>query len=236
MGKRILVVDDEESILMLVNYHLNKEGYQVDTAEDGKTALQLALSVDYDFIVLDLMLPGLDGMEICRKIRQTDTVTPILILSAKGEEMDKITALDLGADDYMIKPFSPRELVARIKAVLRRSSKVEESLEEKEEVLKEGDLTLYIDRHEVYRLHQAIKLTPKEYELLHYLIKNKGLTISRERLLEKVWGFDVGQETRLVDVHIGKLREKVEENVKEPRYIQTIRGYGYKFVGNLDEK
>lgn len=236
MGKRILVVDDEESILMLVNYHLNKEGYQVDTAEDGKTALQLALSVDYDFIVLDLMLPCLDGMEICRKIRQTDNVTPILILSAKGEEMDKITALDLGADDYMIKPFSPRELVARIKAVLRRSSKVEESLEEKEEVLKEGDLTLYIDRHEVYRLHQAIKLTPKEYELLHYLIKNKGLTISRERLLEKVWGFDVGQETRLVDVHIGKLREKVEENVKEPRYIQTIRGYGYKFVGNLDEK
>ncbi|WMB28462.1 response regulator transcription factor [Streptococcus didelphis] len=219
MKKQVLLVDDEEHILRLLDYHLSKEGFESDLAYDGRSALKLAETETYDFILLDIMLPQLDGIEVCKRIRLKGIQTPIMMVSAKGEEFDKVLALELGADDYMTKPFSPRELVARIKAILRRSQKeddkqdLSDSLEEHWEI---GDLSIYPDRHEVFKDKQLLNLTPKEFELLLYLLKHANMTITRERLLERIWGYDFGQETRLVDVHIGKLREKIEDNPKEP--------------------
>lgn len=227
--KKILVVDDEQHILTLLVFNLKKEGYLVDTADDGRQGLEMALENNYDFIVLDLMLPSLDGIEICKRIRQAKLETPILMLTAKDEEFDKIIGLELGADDYMTKPFSPRELLARIKAIFRRVGNVSS---EQEEVLVFKDLSIYPERHEVVLQGKKVDLTPKEYELLLYLAKRPEKTVSRDRLLEKIWGFDYTGETRMVDVHIGKLREKIEVDTKQPVYIKTVRGYGYKFGGS----
>ncbi|EHJ56017.1 hypothetical protein HMPREF9318_00836 [Streptococcus urinalis FB127-CNA-2] len=234
MKKQILIVDDELPILTLLDYHLVKEGYQVKTAEDGRTALNLALTEHFDLIVLDIMLPQLDGIEVCKRLRAQHKKTPIIMLSAKGDEFDKVFALELGADDYMTKPFSPRELMARIKAVLRRTDN--DQLEEDEDmisddVLEIDYLKIYPDRHEIYCQDQLVSLTPKEFELLLYLAKHPKMTLTRERLLERIWGYDFGLETRLVDVHIGKLREKIEQDPKSPQFIKTVRGYGYKFEG-----
>lgn len=229
---RVLIVDDELSIVTLLTHTLEQDGFQVSTADNGRLGLDLALSGQFDFMILDLMLPQLHGMEVCKKIRQAGIATPILMLTAKDEELDKIIGLELGADDYMTKPFSPRELLARMKAILRRTQlPVQDS--EAEGVLKVQDISLYEDRHEVYRADQMIHLTPKEFELLHYLMKRVNRTLSREKLLDRVWGYDYTGETRMVDVHIGKLREKLEVDSKQPRYIQTVRGFGYKFLGDM---
>lgn len=237
MKKHILLVDDEEHILRLLDYHLKKEGYETDLAEDGRTALKLAESEHYDFILLDIMLPQLDGIEVCKRIRSKGNKTPIMMVSAKGEEFDKVLALELGADDYMTKPFSPRELIARLKAILRRTEKTEEedTTGLPEEYWTINHLVIYPERHEVYKNQKLLNLTPKEFELLLYLVKHPNMTLTRERLLERIWGYDFGQETRLVDVHIGKLREKIEDDPKKPVLIKTIRGYGYKFKELKDE-
>lgn len=237
MQKRVLIVDDEPHILTLVSYHLAKEGFEVTTVEDGRSALELGQGQPFDFIVLDIMLPQLDGVEVCKRLRKAGIETPILMLSAKGEEFDKVLALELGADDYMTKPFSPRELLARIKAILRRTEKNQLSELPQEEDQSDtkfqvGDLTVYLERHQIYKADREISLTPKEFELLVYLLKHPRMTLTRERLLERIWGYDFGQETRLVDVHIGKLREKIEDNPKAPAIIKTVRGYGYKFEGD----
>lgn len=236
MDKRVLIVDDEPHILTLVSYHLSKEGFEVTTVEDGRTALALGQETPFDFIVLDIMLPQLDGVEVCKRLRKAGVETPILMLSAKGDEFDKVLALELGADDYLTKPFSPRELLARIKAILRRTQNLEDLPSSQpadmvETKLCVGELAVFVERHQVIKAGQDISLTPKEFELLVYLLKHPRMTLTRERLLERVWGYDFGQETRLVDVHIGKLREKIEDNPKSPKIIKTVRGYGYKFEG-----
>ncbi|AGM99160.1 response regulator transcription factor [Streptococcus iniae] len=232
MKKTVLLVDDEEHILRLLDYHLSKEGFSIDTATDGRSALKLAETESYDFILLDIMLPQLDGIEVCKRIRAKNSKTPIMMVSAKGEEFDKVLALELGADDYMTKPFSPRELLARVKAILRRTGKDDSQQEEfgfADQRFLVNDLVIYPERNEVYKEQDLISLTPKEYELLMYLVKHPNMTLTRERLLERIWGYDFGQETRLVDVHIGKLRDKIEDDPKNPEMIKTIRGYGYQF-------
>lgn len=249
--KRILVVDDENSIVTLLQYTLEHAGYQVDTAIDGKIAYQMIKSENYDFIVLDVMLPQMSGMDICRRVRQKGIQTPILMLTARADEFDKIIGLELGADDYMTKPFSPNEVVARIKAILRRSTvstyRVDDEAEEgmtadlrmtpdnslpiPENNSKRtfGELTILTDRFEVWVRDQQIEITPKEYELLVYMTERLGRTLSREQLLTQVWQFDYLGETRIVDVHISNLREKIERNNKNPEYIITVRGFGYRF-------
>lgn len=237
MKKHVLLVDDEEHILRLLDYHLAKEGYQTELVGDGRSALKLAETEHFDFILLDIMLPQLDGIEVCKRIRVKGITTPIMMVSAKGDEFDKVLALELGADDYLTKPFSPRELIARVKAILRRTEKDQtddNDLSDEQWVV--NGLRVFPDRHEVYKDNDMLNLTPKEYELLLYLIKHPNMTLTRERLLERIWGYDFGQETRLVDVHIGKLREKVEDDPKNPKFIKTIRGYGYKFKELKDEK
>lgn len=237
MKKHVLLVDDEEHILRLLDYHLAKEGYQTELVGDGRSALKLAETEHFDFILLDIMLPQLDGIEVCKRIRAKGITTPIMMVSAKGDEFDKVLALELGADDYLTKPFSPRELIARVKAILRRTEKDQtddNDLSDEQWVV--NGLRVFPDRHEVYKDNDMLNLTPKEYELLLYLIKHPNMTLTRERLLERIWGYDFGQEKRLVDVHIGKLREKVEDDPKNPKFIKTIRGYGYKFKELKDEK
>ncbi|MFA9413851.1 MULTISPECIES: response regulator transcription factor [unclassified Streptococcus] len=229
--KKILVVEDEPSIVTLLVYTLEQDGFSVTSADNGRKGMELALSGQFDFIILDLMLPQLHGMEVCKKLRQAGVDTPILMLTARDDELDKIIGLELGADDYMTKPFSPREVIARVKAILRRSHR---STQETERVLQVQDLTLFEERHEVYQSGQLLSLTPKEFELLRFLMKRANRTHSREHLLDKIWGYDYTGETRMVDVHIGKLREKLELDTKNPRYIQTVRGFGYKFVGDKE--
>lgn len=244
--KKVLIVDDEQSILTLLLFNLEKEGYQVDQAQDGQAGLDLALTSAYDFIILDLMMPKLDGIEVCKRLRQAQVDSPVLILTAKDDELDKIIGLELGADDYMTKPFSPREVLARMKAILRRYEKSEAKQVKaqeagtdldlnQEEVLKAGKLTIYPERYEVMVGQNLIDLTPKEFELLIYMVKRQDRTLSRERLLDAVWNFDYSGETRIVDVHIGHLREKIEINTKKPDYIKTVRGFGYKFEVPQDE-
>ncbi|EHI70177.1 response regulator transcription factor [Streptococcus ictaluri] len=238
MKKQVLLVDDEPHILRLLDYHLTKEGFETELVTDGRTALKLAESETYDFILLDIMLPQLDGIEVCKRIRAKGIQTPIMMVSAKSDEFDKVLALELGADDYLTKPFSPRELLARLKAILRRSQGAQEDNDNQEPMEQQWrlqHLKVYPDRHEVYKDNHLLALTPKEFELLIYLIKHPNMTLTRERLLERIWGYDFGQETRLVDVHIGKLREKIEVDPKNPQLIKTIRGYGYQFKERIDE-
>ncbi|MGY3724278.1 two-component system, OmpR family, alkaline phosphatase synthesis response regulator PhoP [Granulicatella balaenopterae] len=229
--KKVLIVDDEPSILLLLSYNLEKEGYVVQQAEDGLIAYQMALENQYDFIILDIMLPSMNGIDICQKLRLNHIETPILMLTARDDEFDKIIGLEIGADDYMTKPFSPREVLARMKAIFRRmdaTNKPKISLQENEEILKVGELTIYVDRHEVYLANEPVELTPKQYELLLYMAKRLGKAHSREQLLHAVWDFDFSGETRIVDVHIGHLREKIEKDTKRPKYLKTVRGFGYK--------
>lgn len=226
----ILVVDDETHIQELVRFNLEKEGYQVEVAGDGPSAVDLAVRLSPDLIVLDLMLPGMDGLEVCRKLhRNPDTEDlPIIILTAKSEEIDKVLGLEMGADDYMTKPFSPRELVARVKARLRRVRK--EGGREADEVsrLFHGDLTIDLAKFEVTVRGRRLELTPKEFELLHLFVANPGKVFSRDALLEKIWGYDYYGDTRTVDVHIRHLRQKVEPDPANPCLIETVRGVGYR--------
>ncbi|WP_062355179.1 response regulator transcription factor [Bacillus kwashiorkori] len=239
MSKKILVVDDEQSIVTLLDYNLRQAGFQVITAYDGQAGLQIALSENPDFIVLDLMLPFKDGIDVCKELRNKQVTTPILMLTAKDDEIDKVLGLELGADDYMTKPFSPREVVARIKAILRRTQEYNEVNVDKsdfdqdsEESLKKiqvSALTIFPESYEAYFDGTQLNFTPKEFELLLYLVQNKGKVLSREVLLNAVWNYDFVGDTRIVDVHISHLREKIESNSKKPQFIKTIRGLGYKF-------
>lgn len=230
--KKILVIEDELSILKLLTYNLEQEGYEVESAMDGEIGLEMALTNDYHMILLDLMLPNKDGMEICRELRQEKVEIPIIMLTAKDSEIDKILGLEIGADDYITKPFSPREVIARMKAIFRRykssNKENEKSKEDKEEVVMVGDIVIYPDKYEVFVREERIDLTPKEFELLIYLARRTGRILSREQLLNAIWNYDFAGETRIVDVHISHLREKIEENTKKPEYILTARGFGYK--------
>ena len=227
--KKLLVVDDEPSILTLLKFNLEQSGFEVLTAENGNDALDIATTEDLTLIVLDLMLPGMDGMDVCKTLRQEKINTPILMLTAKDDEFDKILGLELGADDYMTKPFSPREVVARVKAILRRTNLV--AAEVKDEVIKIGELEIHPDKYMVMFKGEQLVLTPKEFELLLYLANHRGKGLSRDQLLNGVWDFHYDGDTRIVDVHISHLREKIEADTKQPVYIRTIRGFGYKMEG-----
>ncbi|NLK93772.1 MAG: response regulator transcription factor [Clostridiales bacterium] len=226
--ENILVVDDEEHIVELLKFNLMNSGFSVTTANNGLDALKIANENKPNLILLDLMLPGMDGLEICKEIKRNKETSniSIIMLTAKGEELDKILGLELGADDYITKPFSVRELIARVKAVLRRSNSSED-IDSK--IFDFGRLKVNLERHEVLIDNVKIEMTLKEFELLEILIKNKGKILKREVLLDKVWGYEYIGETRTVDVHIRYLRKKIEEDDKNPKYIETIRGVGYRF-------
>ncbi|AEH52750.1 response regulator transcription factor [Weizmannia coagulans] len=226
MAKKVLVVDDEPSIVTLLKFNLEQAGFEVLTASDGNEGYDTARKEKLDVIILDLMLPGMDGMDVCKQLRLGKINTPILMLTAKSDELDKILGLELGADDYITKPFSPREVVARVKAILRRAETKTE--EETAEAIKVGDLRILPEQFEAYFKEKKLELTPKEFELLLYLANHAGKVLSRDQLLNAVWNFDFAGDTRIVDVHISHLREKMEEDTKQPQYIKTVRGFGYK--------
>ncbi|EKY26656.1 response regulator transcription factor [Clostridium celatum] len=230
-NEKILVVDDEEHIAELIRYNLESNGYKILSANNGIDAMKIVLEERPNLILLDLMIPGKDGYDVCKEIRSTKEVmnTPIIMLTAKSEEIDKILGLELGADDYITKPFSVRELLARVKAVLRRFSIVESE----ENVLVFGDLTVDFEKREVLIKNNKLELTLKEFELLEILIRNKGKILTRDTLLDKIWGYEYIGETRTVDVHIRYLRKKIESDDKNPKFIETIRGVGYRFNPNL---
>lgn len=224
----IFAVEDEIHIQQLIKYNLEGNGYRVVTFESGEGLLNEAKNTMPDLFILDIMLPGIDGLEVCRQLRQNPRSKniPIIMLTAKSEEFDKVLGLELGADDYIIKPFSVRELLARVKALFRR---VNSSTPLEAEVIRHGDITIDCTRREVYKSGEKIEMPLKEFELLKLLVLNKGKVLSREMLLEKVWGFDYYGETRTVDVHIRYLRQKIEDDDSNPTYIETIRGIGYRF-------
>lgn len=229
--KKVLVIEDELSILKLLTYNLEQEGFEVESSMDGEEGLHMALNNPYHMILLDLMLPNKDGMEICREIRQAKSEIPIIMLTAKDSEIDKVLGLEIGADDYITKPFSPREVIARMKAIFRRYKSAEKEIEHKhnqEDVIMVGDIVIYPEKFEVYVRDELIELTPKEFELLIYLARRTGRILSREQLLNAIWNYDFAGETRIVDVHISHLREKIELDTKKPKYIITARGFGYK--------
>jgi len=227
---KILVVEDDQNLLATLKYNLLKESYNVITAVDGAQAVEIARNEKPELIILDVMLPKLSGFEVCRILRKEMTV-PILILTAKTEEVEKIVGLEIGADDYMTKPFSMRELLARVRAMLRRvdMSKPQPASEQKN--LKIGDLEIDVGRHQAFYRGSPLDLTPKEYDLLAFLAKNKGFVFNREQLLEKVWGYDYAGDTRTIDVHIRWLRQKIENDPAHPKNLLTVRGAGYKLEG-----
>ncbi len=224
MPEKILVVDDEQSIVELIKFNLEKEDWQVVTAYDGDEALDVFRREKPDLVLLDIMLPIKDGWQVCKELRETSSV-PIIMLTAKGDEPDKIKGLEIGADDYITKPFSPKELVARVKAALRRAA---QAAPPSEHVVTLQGLRIDIDRHQVTLDGEPLVLTPKEFDLLLLLVQHKGKVLTRDMLLEQVWGYDYGGETRTVDVHIRRLRQKMGEDPSRPRYIHTVHGVGYK--------
>lgn len=233
MEKVILAIDDEEHILELLAYNLESNGYRVRTAETGEAGLEIIKSEHIDLVLLDIMLPGMDGMEILKRIRNTPTTAnlPVIMLTAKNEEINKVLGLEVGADDYISKPFGIYELMARVKAVLRRSStpQEEKSKETSEEIITIGNITINHTTHEVWVDNKLVELALKEYELLYLLAKNKNKVFSRETLLDNIWGYEYMGETRTVDVHIRNLRKKIEQDDNNPKFIKTVRGVGYKF-------
>lgn len=230
MGSRILVVDDEKNIVDIIKYNLKKEGYEVMTAGDGEEALRLNEEFKPDIILLDIMMPKLDGYAVCRKVREKYD-TPIIMLTARAEEVDKVLGLELGADDYVTKPFGTRELMARVKANLRRRNISEEASYEStdKDVLSFGKLTIDLKRFEVKKDGSILDLTLREFELLKFLTSQKTQVFSRETLLEKVWGYEYFGDVRTVDVTVRRLREKLEDDPSKPAYILTKRGVGYYF-------
>ncbi|AWB46685.1 DNA-binding response regulator [Paenibacillus sp. CAA11] len=226
MQGKILVVDDEQPIADILKFNLEKEGYEVILAFDGIQAVDLAFSERPDLILLDLMLPGKDGMDVCREVR-TKLETPIIMLTAKDGEIDKVLGLELGADDYVTKPFSARELLARVKAQMRRQSKLLDSGEDAKQGLHLFDLFIDTDMYTVYKNGEPLDLTHREYELLYYMARNAGKVMTREHLLQAVWGFEYFGDVRTVDVTIRRLREKIEDDPSKPEVILTRRGLGY---------
>ncbi|WP_337607225.1 response regulator transcription factor [Mitsuokella jalaludinii] len=227
---QILVVDDEASIRELLSFNLKKNGYSVETAADGREALAKAAGMD--LVLLDIMLPEDDGLEVCRRLKadpQTSGI-PIIMLTAKAEEIDRVLGLELGADDYVVKPFSMRELLARVKAVLRRFAKDSQNEKGREETLKIGGLRLDFSSYQAWLHDEPIALTPKEYELLKLLVTNPGRAFTRDELLERIWGYEYYGDTRTVDVHIRHLRAKLKGDENISKAIETVRGIGYRFA------
>lgn len=223
MATKILVVDDEKPIADILKYSLEREGFKVITAYDGEEALKLTFEKKPDLIILDIMLPQKDGFTVCREIRMKMSV-PIIMLTAKETEIDKVLGLELGADDYVTKPFSTRELIARIRAILRR---IAEEKPSKEEIIRCGEIEIYLKKAEVKKGPKTLNLTYREFALLCFLAKNSGYVFSRNKLLTQVWGYDYYGDERTVDVTVRRLREKVEDNPSKPQYIKTKRGIGY---------
>ena len=226
---KILVVDDEAAISTLLQYNLEENNYDVTVAEDGQTAYQLASQQQFDAILLDLMLPGMDGMTVLKTLRQDKISTPVILVTAKGDEFDRVFGLELGADDYITKPFSPREVIARLKAVLRRSQ-VDHQVSEEADIIKIQDLVIDDNKKVVTKADKILTLTPREYELLLYFAQRIGRVIDRETILTAVWGYEYTGESRMVDMHISNLREKIETNPKSPVLLKTVRGFGYTMV------
>lgn len=227
-GSKILVVDDEPAITKSIQFSLEKEGYQVLVANDGQEAIDLAKQENPDLAIIDIMLPTVDGYDVCRTIRQEMPI-PIIMLSAKGEEIDKVLGLEIGADEYVTKPFSLRELLARVKALLRLVARHRDVKAREPERIEMGDLVIDLNRHEVLLNNKPLVLTLKEYELLKLLALNANKVLTREYLIEQVWGYEFAGEGRTVDVHIHWLREKIERDPDNPTRIQTVRGVGYRF-------
>ncbi|MGX7097758.1 response regulator YycF [Gemella bergeri] len=227
---KILVVDDEEPIAKILDFNLKKEGYEVIVANDGEKAVELAFSENPDLILLDLMLPKKDGMEVCREVRAQKNI-PIIMLTAKNTEIDKVLGLEFGADDYVTKPFSTRELMARIKVNLRRVTKNQEEKEEKtNDNLVVKNIVIYPEAYIIKKNGQEVDLTRREFDLFYYLAQHRGQVLTRENLLQTVWGYDYFGDVRTVDVTVRRLREKVEDDSSQPEYIMTRRGVGY-FIG-----
>jgi phosphate regulon transcriptional regulator PhoB len=235
-NKKILVVDDEIDIAELVAYNLKKEGFLIDLAHDGETALRRVRDNKYDLLILDLMLPGIQGMELCRLIRNNprSAAIPIIMLTAKSEELDKIIGLELGADDYITKPFSVRELTARVRAILRRAApQVKTELPAQAKILKMGELEIDTEKFSVSLNNAPVKLSATEFRLLLYLAERKGRVFSREQLLDAVWRDEAFVEPRTVDVHIRRLRSHIEDDSAAPKYVKTMRGIGYFMDGDI---
>jgi two-component system OmpR family response regulator len=228
MTDKLLIVEDDVNLLETIRYNLRKEGYDIATASDGEQALEVARKEKPDLIILDIMLPKINGFEVCRILRK-EMIVPIMMLTAKADEMDKIVGLEIGADDYMTKPFSMRELLARVRAMLRRAKMIEAPTQPA--IIQIGDIEVDNARHRASLAGAILELSPKEYDLLAFLAGNKGLVFSREQLLEKVWGYDFAGDSRTVDVHIRWLRQKIETDPAHPKYLVTIRGTGYKLEG-----
>lgn len=233
MKAKILVIDDEETLVRLITYNLAKEGFETLSAYDGDEAWRIVIQETPDLIILDLMIPGRDGLELCRDLRRENIFTPIIMLTAKDDEIDKVVGLEVGADDYVTKPFSIRELMARVKAILRRQVEVLRPGKTTDELIV-GDFTVKEEKYEIYQNDKLLDLTLKEYELLILFLKNRGRVLKRDYLLEYLWDYADGINTRVLDVHISKLREKIEQDNKKPSYIKTIRGLGYKFEDKSD--
>ncbi len=242
MGRKILVVDDEPVLIETIAYNLEQAGYQVTTVTDGPSALEAARRETPDLVILDVMLPEMDGLEVCRLLRRENNTatTPIMMLTAKGEEIDKVVGLEVGADDYVTKPFGRRELLARVRALLRRAeyasateehtaqAAMDEAAHSSRELVA-GPLRIDLAGRRVHCRGQELDLQPKQFELLVYLVRNRGTVLTRDQVLYNVWGYDYAGDTRTVDVHIRWLREKLEEDPANPRLIQTVRGVGYVF-------
>lgn len=253
LAPRILLVDDEPALLEAVGYTLRREGYDVSMVATGVDALTAARSGQPDLVVLDVMLPGMDGLQVCRALRSESNV-PILLLSAKGEEVDRVVGLELGADDYLSKPFAMRELLARVRAMLRRARMTDAPLadgngrgtplvtvvppppegESIAPTLTAGDLSIDPARRRATLAGRPLTLKPKEFDLLHYLVRHPGIVLSRDALLRRVWGYDYPVDTRTVDVHVRWLRQKIEDDPARPRRVETVRGFGYRFVPDPD--
>lgn len=230
MAEKILLVDDEESIVESIEYALKQEGFEIVKAFNGQEALQRVQLEKPNLIVLDLMLPELSGLEVCRILRRERNETPIIMLTAKGEEIDRVIGLEVGADDYLVKPFSLRELMARIRALLRRSKSTDVDVSQPE-THKYEDLEMNLTEHKVMVRGKHVELSPKEFKILAMLLSSPNKVFSREELLEQVWGLDFYGDTKTVDVHIRWLREKIELDPSNPRYVQTVRGFGYRLGG-----
>lgn len=226
-GRRILLVEDEPSLVLTVSDRLLSEGYRVETAGDGNTALSRALAEPFDLIVLDIMLPGRDGLEVCRELRARGTQTPVLMLTARSQVVDRVVGLKLGADDYLTKPFEMAELLARVEALLRRARVPATPAG----TYSFGDVLVDFRRAEVLRGGQPVPISALEFKLLAYFIENRGALLTRDELLDKVWGYDAMPVTRTVDVHVGSLRQKLEPNPSHPEFILTVHRRGYRFAG-----
>jgi two-component system alkaline phosphatase synthesis response regulator PhoP len=224
---KILIIEDEESILMPLEDNLKLEGYEVESTADGSRGLAMASAQRYDLVILDIMLPKLDGFEVCKRLRQDRNTTPILMLTAKSQEIDKVLGLEFGADDYVTKPFSSRELLARVKAILRRAAEPRQGIP----IYRFGEVELDFEKYEARKKGRPIPMTALEIALLQFLVQNKGRVVHRNEILDSVWGKDVFVDARTVDKHISLLRRKLEDDPQAPKYIIGVRGIGYRFEG-----